>query len=294
MDAELCGNETAQLAFLKRLEAVLVLFRQVAGVVPTHIAIALDRTRILRVFLHRIDEVKLAGVELVEHFLSSCFIIGIEQDMRGTLGTVVRGRVHLGVLQHVSVAGIFVGGERCVQLVLLELLLYFSAIAIFGHSRLIERGLPLLVGVVVRLRLVDLLVDLGALDGDVLLLDAFLQQLALGVGIEHFFTHGSRGVIVLRKPCAPRIFIVSTQLLAHALDVVGDGVFGDFHTVDRARHTAGARRNVALARASGQTPCACSRQTDRAHGLHDVRFLHMNLPSNMGFAIAPPTGSPMR
>ena len=54
------------------------------------------------------------------------------------------------------------------QLVLLELLLYFSAIAIFGHSRLIERGLPLLVGVEVVLHALDGLVDLGAFNRDAL------------------------------------------------------------------------------------------------------------------------------
>ena len=76
-------------------------------------------------------------------------------------------------------AGLLVGGERLGQLLLQELALNVLAVLLLGEAGLLEGGLPLLVVLVVRLRLVHDVVDLGALDGYVLLLSALLDEFLL-------------------------------------------------------------------------------------------------------------------
>ena len=294
MDAELRGNQTAHLTLFKGLNGGFVIGDELARVVPTHIAILLGRDGVGGIFLHRIHEIELAGVDLVEHFLSRRLVGGIEQDVRGTLGAVIGRGVHLRVLQHVGFARVFLGCERSVQLVLLELLLDFGAVALLGHAGLLKSGLPLLVGVEVVLHALDGLVDLGAFNRDALFLNGFLHQLALSERIDHFVTHRCGRVIVLGKPRAPGFLVACAQLVAHALDVVRDGVLGNVHSVDGARHAAGTRRSIGTARTGGKAPCARGRQAHGTHGLHDVRFLHMTLPSNMNIATTPLATRSMR
>ena len=201
--------------------------------------------------------------------------------MGRALRTVVRGGVHLRVLQQVLFGRLLVGSERLQKPPVLQLQFDFGTIFVLGHTGLSERFLPLLVGVVVLLHLIDVSIDLGAVNRDAALIGTLLDKLALNVGVDHFLTHGFGRVAVLCKPVAPRILIGHAHLGADALDVLGHRVLGNGHVANRSRHSPAIARRLIAACAGSEAPDACSRQPNGAHGFHDVRLFHMTLPSIM-------------
>ena len=230
------GHKTAHLIFGKLVERIGVLGHERAGLIPTHIAAVFSRGRVLGVLLRSFGEIKLAGVDLVQNVLRSRLIIGVEQDMGGTLRPVISAGVHLGIRKHVVVARIAIGRERRVQILRLKLQLKLGTIVILGHAGLLKSGFPLLVVViVVGLHLVNIGIDLGAVDGDALLVGTLLDQLARDVIVDDLLAQLGGSGSHLRKILTPGILISHARLATNGLDVVGDGALVNVDTVDRRR-----------------------------------------------------------
>ena len=238
MDAVAAGNQTADLVFFEAAQRIRVLLHKRAGLIPTHIAASVLGTRVLGVLLGSLGEVELARVDLVQHVLSGCLVIGIEQDVAGALGSVVGAGVHLRILEHIVVGRLLAGGEGVVELLGLQLQLNLGTILVLGHASLLESGLPLLVAVVVGLHLVDIAIDFRAVDGNALFLGTGVDELACDVRVDDLLAHACRIGTHLSQVIAPRILVGQTLLLANALDIVGNRVLVDFGTVDGGGHRA--------------------------------------------------------
>ena len=280
MDAIARGYQAGNLAFLKAIERGLILVDKRRQLIPTNIAAVFLAAFILGILFCGLSEVELSRVNLVEHFLSGSFVVGIEQDVARFLCAVVVSGIHLGVLQKLFIGGIFRLGNLFLKSLLKHGNLKQRAILRLGGADLLQRIFPIFIGIVVRAHLLHLGIDFGRLDLNVVFLGSLANEFLARIIVDDFLANVGHGVIVVDKPLCPVGVGLKIRHAAEVCDVRRHGLLTDFRAIDRGSNAFGriAHRHVAgiafrLAAANGGKT-ACGGKCRSAGDFQEVHLLH--------------------
>ena len=276
MNAIGAGHQPAHVALVQVGERRGVLGHQVRKTIPTHIAALGSGSGVLGIGLGRRREIKLARVNLVEHFLGLSLIGGLEQDVGRLLRAVVRAHVSLGALKHFLVGRL----SSALAHLLLQLLRHqrqrdIVTVLVLGHAHGLQRLCPSGIGVIVATHGFHVLIDLGGIRRDSLGIGALLHELLIDIRVHDLLAHRLGRVVVLGKPLAPCVLIGKAHLGANVLDSLGNLVLGNLHPVDRGCNTTRISGRVAgLFGATDDTQGAHGRKTHRGKRFRERQLLH--------------------
>ena len=277
MDAVTARDKAADLALREICEACGVFAHKRVELIPTHITAVLARV-VLGIGLGSLGEIKRSGVDLVEHALRRFRVVGVEEDMGGTLRAVEAGNVSLGIGENVLV-GRIVALEGLHEALLQKGGLDVALVLVLGHADRLERLVPLVVARVVLFHLVDVGLHLVIAHRDALFLGALDDQLLGHEGIDDLLAHLLGGVVVFDHPLAPRVLVGQRHLGADALDGGRNLFLLDFGAVDGRRHASNTLRSRrGITRARRDADHTQGGQAHRANGLSDCRSFHETLP----------------
>ena len=228
MIAVIALYQLGNLAFLELVQSIGVLGNEVVDLIPTNIAAVLSARGVGGIFLGCIFERDLAGIDLLQNLFGGSFVVGREEDMGGTLSTGKVACVGFQLLEQLGILDLHLTDNVFLELVGKQTDLDGLAIQIFGSTGVGQSLLPLFVGIVVGLHLGNLFVNLGILDGDVFSLASLLYQLVFLVMFDDLGAN-ARGIVAVGvEPLTPRVVAGDIGRNPEVLDVLGNGVLGDF------------------------------------------------------------------
>ena len=195
--------------------------------------------------------------------------------MRRALGAIVVRRVRLRRRHDVLVGDLRFFLEVLADLLLVQRFLDGRTVAVLGEAGLLERLVPGLVAVVVRLHVVNVLVDFAVLDRDAELARALHDDFLLGQRVDDLRAHAGRRHVVLDEELAPLVFLCQARLLADLLDLICDLLLGNRGTVHGRRRAAA--RAVAGIRACRKTAQARRHDACNKRRRHKPRLFHETL-----------------